>query len=755
MSLDLEDCHNDDSTIPLIPITPIEEEQTTENLPPEMAIPVSISVNPQVSDLPPVSLKSPANGNPAVEKVPGIEGDVVAAAAAVLTAILKSNERGSMVDTDLLIQILSDPKMVEKLISGEAAAANTRTEQVSAPKPEAPLARLPSPKSYVTVMKPVNERSAPANTLTSPALKLKTASSLVRMASLKPEMAVKRLANEKRPQASIANTPISRSPSVPLPSSKPDDEKAIKNFIHKHGAHARNGTAHMAGSKPVVQLDHLPSSKPDEYGADDGTEKDFMPVSKVITPLAPSSNPKPEMVVLARPKPVVVPRLKPPLSSPNSEMVVLPMPNPSLSKANTVVMPRPNPPFSSPKPEIVVLPRPKPHVSTSKPDMTVLSMPNPPMSTPKPGMVLVPKPNLPLTTPRPDMLPMPNPPFSVLKSETDVMPTPHPPYPRLKPEICVMPWPNPSFSNPNPEMGVMPRPNPPFSCRKPEMGVMPRPSSPVNMAVFPKPNQPITTPIPRPNPPFPTMLPMPNPPFSTAVPRPNPPFSVAMPRPNLHHISNALQSSLNLKLHSPATVHSCTAPAAPPVKDANYYKNLIKQHGERQETQDHDSSLDAKLCNYLRGSAELAQNLKQSESKPKHQKPCMYFNSTKGCRNGSNCTFQHTSIQQPRPGGELESAPAAKRLKHGVYTSSLPSARIVVENSRNTSVKEFKYGLMQKKYAQLIHASAQPVHPISSALLDMPIPIQCNQNLVTDANQRLPEEVAPGIIRSSNVLAKL
>ncbi|KAK3022232.1 hypothetical protein RJ639_047778 [Escallonia herrerae] len=158
-------------------------------------------------------------------------------------------------------------------------------------------------------------------------------------------------------------------------------------------------------SKPVVQLAHLPSSKPDEYGAHADPEKDFMPVSKVITPLAPSSDPKPEMVVLARPKHVVVPRLKPPLSSPNSEMVVLPMPNPSLSKANTVVMPKPNPPISSSKPETVVLPRPNPPVSTPKPDMTVSSMPNPPLSTPKPGMVLMPNPNLPSATTRPDMLP--------------------------------------------------------------------------------------------------------------------------------------------------------------------------------------------------------------------------------------------------------------------------------------------------------------------------------------------------------------
>lgn len=37
------------------------------------------------------------------------------------------------------------------------------------------------------------------------------------------------------------------------------------------------------------------------------------------------------------------------------------------------------------------------------------------------------------------------------------------------------------------------------------------------------------------------------------------------------------------------------------------------------------------------------------DSKQKIMKPCMYFNSARGCRNGANCLFQHdATAYQPR-----------------------------------------------------------------------------------------------------------
>ena len=46
-----------------------------------------------------------------------IEPDVAAAAAAAFVEIMRSNEEGSMIDQDLLIKILSNPQIIETLIS--------------------------------------------------------------------------------------------------------------------------------------------------------------------------------------------------------------------------------------------------------------------------------------------------------------------------------------------------------------------------------------------------------------------------------------------------------------------------------------------------------------------------------------------------------------------------------------------------------------------------------------------------------------
>lgn len=80
---------------------------------------------------------------------------------------------------------------------------------------------------------------------------------------------------------------------------------------------------------------------------------------------------------------------------------------------------------------------------------------------------------------------------------------------------------------------------------------------------------------------------------------------------------------------------------APPAKDVNYYKSLIQQHGGEQET----------YLNNIRppvGNQETTHNSRLREPKHKIMKPCIYFNSPKGCRNGANCAFQHDVAFQPR-----------------------------------------------------------------------------------------------------------
>lgn len=57
-----------------------------------------------------------------------IEPDVAAAAAAAFVAIMRSNEEGSMIDQDLLIKILSNPQIIETLISQHIKKNNTQME---------------------------------------------------------------------------------------------------------------------------------------------------------------------------------------------------------------------------------------------------------------------------------------------------------------------------------------------------------------------------------------------------------------------------------------------------------------------------------------------------------------------------------------------------------------------------------------------------------------------------------------------------
>ncbi|GFQ07187.1 zinc finger CCCH domain-containing protein 6 [Phtheirospermum japonicum] len=84
-----------------------------------------------------------------------------------------------------------------------------------------------------------------------------------------------------------------------------------------------------------------------------------------------------------------------------------------------------------------------------------------------------------------------------------------------------------------------------------------------------------------------------------------------------------------------------------PLKDINYCKSLIQQHGiERQDV-----------------SPSQEQHLNVVKSKlPKMMKPCMYFKSPKGCRNGANCAYQHDGSARNRVIGFPE-VHNAKRMK--------------------------------------------------------------------------------------------
>ncbi|KAI9113128.1 hypothetical protein K1719_015653 [Acacia pycnantha] len=104
---------------------------------------------------------------------------------------------------------------------------------------------------------------------------------------------------------------------------------------------------------------------------------------------------------------------------------------------------------------------------------------------------------------------------------------------------------------------------------------------------------------------------------------------------------------------------------APPAKDVNYYKSLIQQHGgEKQEALPYMNNIRQPV-----GNQETAHNSRSREPKPKIMKPCIYFNSSKGCRNGANCAYQHDVAFQPR-GSAVPGVQSSKRTKMDSEISS-------------------------------------------------------------------------------------
>ncbi|KAJ6412044.1 hypothetical protein OIU84_005172 [Salix udensis] len=109
----------------------------------------------------------------------------------------------------------------------------------------------------------------------------------------------------------------------------------------------------------------------------------------------------------------------------------------------------------------------------------------------------------------------------------------------------------------------------------------------------------------------------------------------------------------------PPGVSSSPSIGSTQAKDISYYKNLIQQHGgDRQEAPQQFGS----RYNHQIGTSQDLVNSKSRESKHKIMKPCMYFNTPRGCRNGANCAYQHDSSSQKK-GSSIAEVQSAKRMK--------------------------------------------------------------------------------------------
>lgn len=109
-------------------------------------------------------------------------------------------------------------------------------------------------------------------------------------------------------------------------------------------------------------------------------------------------------------------------------------------------------------------------------------------------------------------------------------------------------------------------------------------------------------------------------------------------------------------LSSTIPVSSSPSVGPPPAKDINYYKSLIQQHGGDSFAPFGNSH------SHHSANQESFNGFKTRDSKPKIMKPCIYFNSSRGCRHGANCSYQHDASFQQR-GTSVAEVQSAKRMK--------------------------------------------------------------------------------------------
>lgn len=99
-------------------------------------------------------------------------------------------------------------------------------------------------------------------------------------------------------------------------------------------------------------------------------------------------------------------------------------------------------------------------------------------------------------------------------------------------------------------------------------------------------------------------------------------------------------------------------------KDMSYYKSLIQQHGGS------GGGVSAQSCGVMsKRMTGAAQEFTKSRDvlKSRTVKPCMFFNTPRGCRNGDSCTYSHdvNVLSSRKRMGCVTEVVGAKRVKLG------------------------------------------------------------------------------------------
>ncbi|CAF2046702.1 zinc finger CCCH domain-containing protein 45 [Brassica napus] len=138
----------DDSKTPTIRLTPIEDESESSEESSNTSLESNITASKQSSleTKPQCAIQELVSG-PAPELS-------LAAASAALAALMKTKEQGSMIDPDLLIKLLRDPKMIKNLITDTTGKSSAPKNQPLETKTINPTRLVPEHATALPMTKP-------------------------------------------------------------------------------------------------------------------------------------------------------------------------------------------------------------------------------------------------------------------------------------------------------------------------------------------------------------------------------------------------------------------------------------------------------------------------------------------------------------------------------------------------------------------------------------------------------------------------
>ncbi|XP_048128089.1 zinc finger CCCH domain-containing protein 68-like isoform X2 [Rhodamnia argentea] len=551
-----------------------------------------------------------------------VEDAELAAAAAVMffTVLVKNSEQGNKVDTDLLVKFLNDPQLFGKFLKNETQSPESKQAIPQISQSSTPLS-LPESKQ-TTLSLPMSSPELPpaeSKLIGSPEVlpsELKQMCAPNLLSNSEPSVTKSRLCHPPITLASPKHViPVSEEKSSLAPPSSPN-----MSLLHSKKNQPLTSPASPKVVLPVSQhiLPPIPPSSPEAS----------QPVTKQICPSIPISIPKQLLTESKQETPI--PLSSPELSLPQPKQTCPPS---SVSSCELLLFEpkRITPPIG---PSLKFLP--------PTPANAIFSVPNqmqPPFRAPQAWPVVVPLPGLGGVNAQSSTPPIQfaGPPLATSWA------VPHRPTFTYKASRLPTPVPVPIMAAGRAHpMDVLPTALIPTSCTMP---VRPTFAHEVSILPGPTPNPTMWAPTAPTAHPGSALLSPPIPPSSTTA---RPPFT--------YKVST---------LPSPASVPTTEAVRPHNVKDANYYKDLVRKHGgEKPENLVHIAPNGVNQ-NQLQN-LKMDQNLGPNEAMTlKNEKMiCMFFNTAKGCRNGSNCSYLHEMPPQQGsddPAGEQ----SAKRMKFG------------------------------------------------------------------------------------------